>query len=846
MNAEDVKEVERKIEELESLVVTASNTSRICAVDEKVNLLQEGRENSNNGRHHVRPPVSAFFSGRKKELKTLKDMLEKQGSAVVTQYGGVGKTELMVAFADQAEQDQHEPGGVFWLTVDGNLRDVIGSLARLAEKLTRRKMSEEERRNANLVIAELKQGLDERQGRWLLCLDNADDSRVSGILNEVCGIAVPSRGNGWIVVTSRQGQPHIWDRMKSEQKLTLEPLCAEDAMVALWRQIRKIEWNDADDCKVMSEINELKSVHQAEYCVLKKLRGDDDGHGLGGLPLAIVQAGSFIAQFNYSFADYLNLFESASEDWEDVMNKTEELKSIRKSQRSIWTTWKISVQKLSGTACTALRAMAILGQGCIGEAIVNGILKAVAADGGSSVQGMFRNVIVKELMHGSSLIWCDEKVGNERAMYRMHGLVRRFILGGMVRGSAVWNQVYSLALPAVHDCVRIEIEEEGNSFSELPDVFENNHCEFATHCLALVQHHTLQRQVSEMQHVSEVEDIHWYSSRMMEFMGKWDEEIEVREHLLAILQQQLDTNRKRGFVERFKDMWYHRNQAKEVKGRIARVYRGLGAAVMETGNLNRAASELEQSLAMERATHGRKRPHHNIAGSLNNLGNVYKSMGELEKALEKHEESLEMRRVIHGHEKPHPDIATSLNNLGNVYEGMGELKKALEKHEQSLAMRRAIHGHEKPHPDIAGSLNNLGNLYKRMGELEKALEKHEESLEMRRVIHGHEKPHPDIATSLNNLGNVYEGMGELKKALEKHDESLAMRRTIHGLEKPQPDTAVSLWNIGSVYHLQKNRNEAAKFLEQSLDMLRILHVRNSLHPHIMGVLFTLAEVYDKQ
>ncbi len=36
---------------------------------------------------------------------------------------------------------------------------------------------------------------------------NADYSEVSDIQNEVGGIAASTRGNGRIVVTSRQGQP---------------------------------------------------------------------------------------------------------------------------------------------------------------------------------------------------------------------------------------------------------------------------------------------------------------------------------------------------------------------------------------------------------------------------------------------------------------------------------------------------------------------------------------------------------------------------------------------------------------------------------------------------------------
>ncbi len=179
VNGEDVKKVEEKIEELRHIAVTADNTagiagntvriadntSMICAVDAKVNLLEEGREIWSDGPHHVPPSVSAFFSGLKEEMKALKDKLEKRGRAVVTQYGGMGKTESTVMFADRAERDKLVPGGIFWVAVDGDARDVIVSLAGLGEELTKRKMSEDERRNANLVITTLKQGQSERQGR---------------------------------------------------------------------------------------------------------------------------------------------------------------------------------------------------------------------------------------------------------------------------------------------------------------------------------------------------------------------------------------------------------------------------------------------------------------------------------------------------------------------------------------------------------------------------------------------------------------------------------------------------------------------------------------------------------
>ncbi len=319
----------------------------------------------------------------------------------------MGKTELMIASADRAERENLVPGGVFWVRVDGCERDVIESLAELVEKLTRKKIEEEERRNPNLVVAVLKQGLSKKRGRWLLCLDNADEKNVSSTLNEVCGIAGPSPGNGWVVVTSRQGQPHIWNRMKSSQRLVLEPLCAEDAMVALWRQIRKVETGDANDYQVMREIRELESADVNEYRALEELCGDEGGCSLEGLPLALVQAEMYIARWDCSFSKYLTMFKNANrkEQMQDIMQNTEDAKPIRESQRSIWTTWKVSVGQMSEKAYSVLRSMAMLGPGGIGEAIVMGIVKGVTADEEGSVERMFQKNEIEELVCGSSLIF---------------------------------------------------------------------------------------------------------------------------------------------------------------------------------------------------------------------------------------------------------------------------------------------------------------------------------------------------------------------------------------------------------------------------------------------------------
>ena len=104
INEEDVRVVEKKVKELRQMAVIAGNKWRISILHEKEQKIAEEQNIQNDGLHHVRPSLSAFFSGRPKELNTLRVVLEKWGSAVITQYGGVGKTELMIALADRKEQ----------------------------------------------------------------------------------------------------------------------------------------------------------------------------------------------------------------------------------------------------------------------------------------------------------------------------------------------------------------------------------------------------------------------------------------------------------------------------------------------------------------------------------------------------------------------------------------------------------------------------------------------------------------------------------------------------------------------------------------------------------------------
>ncbi len=103
----------------------------------------------------------------------------------------------------------------------------------------------------------------------------------------------------------------------------------------------------------------------------------------------------------------------------------------------------------------------------------------------------------------------------------------------------------SVALVTVRGVLEAELEKDGNSFYELPDVFDNNHREFAVHDQVLVDHSVPPARNNEKHHSAIVEDIHRYCGRLMEFVGKPQEEIEVWKQPLGILHRRKSENRKR-------------------------------------------------------------------------------------------------------------------------------------------------------------------------------------------------------------------------------------------------------------------------------------------------------------
>ncbi len=255
----------------------------------------------------------------------------------------------------------------------------------------------------------------------MLCVDNADSADSGEILGEVAKLA---GRNGWLVVTSRRGGRGLWPGMIEDQMLRLEPLSQEEAMAVLWRWGKGKPRNLEDDGQVFFDMDKLKEENWAEYGALAGLAGVDEDHGLGRLPLALVQAGSFIWNAGMSFEGYAGLYEGKWNEVSEVLETAVDCGVVHSDQKAIWTTWKVSMEGLDEMSRKAIRAVAMLGVGEVPGYLMRHVVNECGTDGSESNESsvlFFR--VKRKLVNGSSLL--NEEA--ERGSFRLHPLIRQYV-----------------------------------------------------------------------------------------------------------------------------------------------------------------------------------------------------------------------------------------------------------------------------------------------------------------------------------------------------------------------------------------------------------------------------------
>ncbi|KAL3470235.1 hypothetical protein BJX99DRAFT_239841 [Aspergillus californicus] len=145
--------------------------------------------------------TSELFIGRHKELATIEEMLQplyksqEQQRLVLGGMGGIGKTQLAIAYAKSHRQLYDS---VFWLNAESEAT-LKNSFLSIAKQIFR--LQKPDKLNSEDAVAHTCQWLsDTRNARWLLIFDNYDDPVKSEIKQQY----YPHASHGVIIFTTRQ------------------------------------------------------------------------------------------------------------------------------------------------------------------------------------------------------------------------------------------------------------------------------------------------------------------------------------------------------------------------------------------------------------------------------------------------------------------------------------------------------------------------------------------------------------------------------------------------------------------------------------------------------------------
>jgi NB-ARC domain-containing protein len=224
-------------------------------------------------------PRNPYFVGQEDLLSQLHRHLTRGTPTAVTQVqaisglGGIGKTQLAIEYAYRYRKSYRF---VFWIRAE-HLETLITELVSLASLL---QLPEQYETDQMKVVRAVKQWLVTHQ-EWLLIFDNADDlSLLSPFL--------PQQYPGAIVLTTKASQTH-----PLAEPLLVEQMDERVGAEFLLRRARLLALGQT--------LEEATPADQRAARRLCKL--------VGGLPLALDQAGAYIDETQCRVQDYLKFYQ---------------------------------------------------------------------------------------------------------------------------------------------------------------------------------------------------------------------------------------------------------------------------------------------------------------------------------------------------------------------------------------------------------------------------------------------------------------------------------------------------------------------------------------------------------
>ncbi len=677
-------------------------------------------------------PRNPFFLGREEVLAHLRRQWQASQTMALSQpqalcgLGGVGKTQVALEYASRHAADYQ---AIFWTQADSREALLSGFQAN-ARALS---LPERDERDQSAIVEAVKGWLRQHTG-WLLILDNADDPAL--VLE-----FLPTSLRGHVLLTTRAQAPG-----GLASRIEIEPLDLDTAPLLLLRRAGLLAL-DAP----------LAQAEPGEWQAAVQLAQE-----LGGLPLALDQAGAYLEETRCGLSQYLDLYRH---------HRTGLLRHrgglVPDHPDAVATTWSLSfalLESRSALAADLLRLCAVLHP----DAIPEELFLQGAAYLGPVLAGLEKNPLAFNqalaVIGNYSLL---RRNGREHTL-SMHRLVQAVLADAMSQEEREqWSRRAVAALNAL-----------------FPDMMQHGWEQWEP-CSRLLPHVlTVAASTAQEAYSLELASLLTRAADYLSQRAQYDQAEPLYQRALSLYEQTLGHD--------------HPQMAFPLSG-LADLYREQGRYAQAEPLYQRALHLWEQASA---------EVHPELAGLLNDLAILYAEQGRYQRAEPLLQRALLLDEQLFG--QKHRKTATRLNNLAGLYLDQGNHKQAEPLLQRALHLSEEMLGPE--HPEVAFPLTNLADLYRQQGDYQRAEPLYQRALHLWEQALG--SSHPRVAFPLGGLANLYREQGRYGEAEPLYQRALAIRYQQRGTQ--HLETADSLQDLARLYELRNQPEEALSLSQQAL------------------------------
>lgn len=578
-----------------------------------------------------------FFTGREQELHSLYEHLHQRHTVAVGQIqsisglGGVGKTQLVLEYA---YRHRNEYTYVLWARAD-SVESLNASYAACAADLN---LPEQHAREQDVVVQAVKAWF-QKHDSWLFILDGADepDALVSFL---------PASSHGHLLLTTRAADLTSLG-LGIAHALAMDALPVEQSVSFLLQRANLLALHASVD----------EASPQDRFCASRIAQE------LGNLPLALDQAGAYLAATGTGLSPYLSLYQQ---------HRPELLKERRNLMYpdSVATTWNLSfawVEQKNPAAAELLRACALMAFDTIpeevltqGAAFLGPVLSPVAADAYQLSKAI-------ETLRAYSLV---QRNARERTL-TVHRLVQA-VLQDVMEGAEqrCWADRVLQAVNAAFP------EAERRNWSQCERLLPQ-----ALSASILIERYQLRS--------AEAGRLLYQTALYLQDRPRQTQ----AEPFSQLAFQPRD-------VQQYPDITRTLNS-------LAHPYQRQGTSIGVEPLHQHAWLVLEQQLGLEYA---------DVASPLSGLAELYREQGKYAQAEALYQQALYVREQHLGSE--HPDVAFPLGRLADLYREQALYERARPLYERALRIWELQLG--SAHPLVAFLFNNLANLCYAAGQYDQA------------------------------------------------------------------------------------------------------------------------------